>query len=110
MKLPNGDRAFVDIVKLRDYCLNDDHPRGKHKAKVFRSALGLTMEHADELRVALVDAARIIDVLSGLADEFGQRYVLDFIFVGPTGQALVRSTWIIRKGEDYPRLTSCYVR
>ena len=26
MKLPNGERAVVDIVKLSDYCLNPDHP------------------------------------------------------------------------------------
>ena len=25
MKLPNADRAFVDVVKLRDYSLNTEH-------------------------------------------------------------------------------------
>lgn len=35
MKLPNGDRAVVDIVKLTDYCLSTTHPRGRHKARVF---------------------------------------------------------------------------
>lgn len=32
MKLPNAENAFVDIEKLRGYCLNLSHPRGKHKA------------------------------------------------------------------------------
>jgi len=28
----------------------------------------------------------------------------------PNGErAVVRSSWIIRNGEDFPRLTSCYV-
>lgn len=26
--------------KLTGYCLNPEHPRGKHKARVFASALG----------------------------------------------------------------------
>jgi hypothetical protein len=40
MKLPNGDQAVVDIAKLRDYCLNKDHLRGRHKARVFAAVLG----------------------------------------------------------------------
>ncbi len=50
MKLPNRDRAVVDLAKLRDYCLSEVHPRGKHKARVFRVALGLTTQDAEELR------------------------------------------------------------
>ena len=40
MKLPNGDRAVIDIAKLRDYCLSPDHLRGRHKARVFAAAQG----------------------------------------------------------------------
>ena len=50
MKLPNADQAIIDIAKLRDYCLNPQHPRGQHKARVFRSALGLDESNAEELR------------------------------------------------------------
>jgi len=35
MKVPNADRAVVDIRKLRDYCLNLLHDEGKHKARLF---------------------------------------------------------------------------
>jgi hypothetical protein len=35
MKLPNAEKAVVDIVKLRDYSLNPHHPEGKHKARAF---------------------------------------------------------------------------
>jgi len=45
--LPNGDRAIVDIAKLTDYCLNPQHEDGKHKARVFASALGLGREDAE---------------------------------------------------------------
>jgi hypothetical protein len=32
MKLSNPENAVADVRKLRDYCLNPEHPRGKHKA------------------------------------------------------------------------------
>lgn len=38
MKLPNGDRAVISMGKLRGYCLNPEHPSGRHKARVFASA------------------------------------------------------------------------
>ena len=57
MVLPNGGRAVVDIAKLRDYCLSPDHPRGKHKARVFAAVLGLTADQTDVLRDALLVAA-----------------------------------------------------
>jgi len=107
--MPNSERAVVDIEKLRDYCLSFEHPRGRHKAHVFASALGLTADDAVELRDALLNAARTLDATPTEQDGYGQRYVLDFPMSGPAGQATVRSGWIIRNGEDFPRLTSCYV-
>jgi len=35
MKLPDAERAFVDIEKLRGYCLNPYHIRGKIKLVFF---------------------------------------------------------------------------
>jgi hypothetical protein len=46
MKLPNAERVFVDIAKLRDYSLDPVHPEGKHKARVFAAALGLSRNEA----------------------------------------------------------------
>jgi hypothetical protein len=59
--------------------------------------------------VALLDAARNQDADTTEADEFGERYVLDFFVRHAEREARVRSAWIIRKGENFPRLTSCYV-
>jgi len=42
MKIPNAELAIVDIRKLRDYCLNPTHDEGKHKARLFKMALGMT--------------------------------------------------------------------
>jgi hypothetical protein len=38
-----------------------------------------------------------------------QRYVIDFELTREGRIARVRSAWIIRKGEDFPRLVTCYV-
>ena len=109
MQLPNGDQAVVEIAKLRDYYLNTLHPTGKNKARIFASVLGLTADHADYLREKLLAAASTKNVDTGNQDEYGQRYTLDFECSGSKGTAIIRSGWIIRTVENFPRLTTCYV-
>lgn len=109
MKLPTGDKAVVDIRKLRDYCLSATHPRGRHKAKVFAAKLGLTDAEAEELRQILLDAAKNESSTFQEADLFGQRYMAKCEVSGPSGPAEVRSLWIVRHGENFPRLLTCYV-
>ncbi|MBM3853463.1 MAG: hypothetical protein FJ399_09935 [Verrucomicrobia bacterium] len=109
MKLPNANQAVVDIRKLRDYCLNPASPRGQTKARVFASALGLRRSDAEELRTQLLRAATERECEPGETDAFGQRYTLDFVVATRSGRAWVRSGWIVRTGEDFPRLTTCYV-
>ena len=58
MKIPNADRAVVDIRKLRDYCLNPRHRMGKHKARMFAAALSMTADDAEALRDILLKAMR----------------------------------------------------
>lgn len=109
MKLPHGERAVVDIVKLTDYCLSQDHPRGKHKARVFEATCGITVHHAESLRQQLLDAAEQADAVRRDSIGFGARYVIELTVQGPSGTALVRSAWIIRQDEDFPRFVSAYV-
>lgn len=111
MKLPSGEAAIVDRQKLVDYCLNPEHPRGKHKARVFATALGFTAENADQLRALLLAAAATEDAQPAASDRYGDRYVVDSDMNGPNdANAIVRSLWIIRRGETAPRLTSCFVK
>jgi hypothetical protein len=108
MRLPNSDRAVVEIEKLRDYCLSTSHPRGRHKAYVFVTVLGLTADDAGELRAAILSAIVSGEAMATENDEYGQRYVLDFTMNRQGREAVVRSSWIIRPEEDYPRLTSTW--
>jgi hypothetical protein len=109
MKLPNGDRAVVDLVKLVDYCLDPQHPRGKHKARVFRAACGLTAAQAELMREQLLEAAADAEAVPGPSYAYGQRYVVECVMRGPTGEARVRTAWIVRADEDFPRFVSAYV-
>jgi hypothetical protein len=108
MKLPNGKNAVVDIEKLIDYCLNPEHPRGKHKARVFLSSCGLNVDGAERLRQELMTAA-VCEAMPMPAIGYGQRYVVECSVTGPTGTALVRSAWIVRTDEDFPRFVSAFV-
>lgn len=53
MKLPNRECAIVEMDKIAGYCLNSEHPEGKHKACVFKSALDLNLDDAEELQAIL---------------------------------------------------------
>jgi hypothetical protein len=110
MKLPNGAQAVIDIEKLRDYCLSAQHPEGRHKARVFLSALEMTSSDADKLRDILLVAAVVNNeaFITG-TDQYGCRYALDVLITWRSREAFVRSAWIIKTNEDFPRLVSCYV-
>jgi len=109
MELPNAQRAVVELEKLRDYCLSTTHPRGKHKAMVFASVLEITVNEAEFLRDQILSAMLHNAAILTEQDEYGQRYVMDFEMENKGRKAIIRTSWIIRTGEDFPRLSSCYV-
>ena len=109
MKLPNGDRADLG-TKLVEYSLNPLHRHGQHKARVFESALGVTLANKEALVAALRDAAANSDSAIATGDNgFGQTYVLRFQLTTAKGTATVLSAWIVRHGEGFPRLTTCFI-
>jgi hypothetical protein len=106
------DEVVVELEKLHDYCLSDTHPRGRSKARVFRSRLGLTATDAEFLRQSLIQAVREEPgaVRPTKLDAFGQRFNLDFPLTTARGTAVIRSAWIER--PDQPkvlRLLTCFV-
>jgi hypothetical protein len=109
MKLPNGDIAIVEIEKLRDYCLSSEHPRGRHKARVFLSRLEIGAAQFEELREALLNAAAREEASLGISDRYGIRYIIDFEWKRGERSAKIRSSWIVRLGETVPRFVTCFV-
>jgi hypothetical protein len=74
------------------------------------ATVGFIAENADELRAALLTAAATADAQPAASDQFGDRYVIVFEIEGSGGRGIVRSTWIVRRGESVPRLTSCFMK
>ena len=106
--IPNAENAFIDIGKLRDNAINPIHRVGSHKARLFSILLGMNMNDAETLRDILLNVVRTHEATLGERDEYGQRYVIDFLLVWHDKQARVRSAWIVRPDEDFPRLVTCY--
>lgn len=110
MRLPNPEHAYIDPGKLSGYCLNPAHEEGGHKARVFAAALGLTARNATELQDALQAAVLEHPSVPLTANAQGERFRLDFLMTRDMRSAIVRSIWIVRHEEDFPRLVTCYVR
>lgn len=110
MKLPFAESAEIDIRKLREYCLNPLHPEGKHKARLFASALGMTEADAESLRAILLSACIHTDVEPGRVDGYGRRYTMDVVVEWKGKSAVIRCGWIVESGTQTPRLTTSFPR
>ena len=109
MRLLNGDRADLG-TKLEDYVLNAGHRQGRHKARVFEAVLGISATNADVLSDALLAAVAGSNEAEWRGNTgFGDIYTLRLPLRTIKGAATVLSVWIVRRGEDFPRLATCYI-
>ncbi len=109
MKLRNIESAFIDLNKLRNYSLNQEHDRGKHKARLFAAILGLERNDAEILQALILEAIQTYDAIATTSDDYGQRYVIDFPVTRNQNTATIRTIWIVRPTETFSRLVSCYI-
>ncbi len=110
MKLPHGAKAVIPDGKLKEYCLNSFHPDGKHKAKVFRKALGITQEDSVELKTLVLQSAEFGEVTKEQEIDFGKTYRVEYEIEGVNQKEILCSLWIVHKGQDRPYLTSGFVK
>jgi hypothetical protein len=108
-RLPHRNRAILDVRKLEDYCLSASHPRGRHKARVFRETLDLQRSDAPWLRDVLLEAARSSEASHVATDTWGSHWRVDATIRRHEKSAVVRTIWIVRTGEDVPRFVTCWV-
>jgi hypothetical protein len=109
-RLPEAHRAVVDPDKLRDYVLSPHHEHGRHKARVFLSALGIGQDNWEYLREQIVTGVVDADVSEVRAGRFGLRYSVPMVIEGLNGQTHeVITGWIIEQQGAPPRLTTAYV-
>jgi hypothetical protein len=69
----------------------------------------LTIDDVERLREMLLEAILISEATPRPDTLYGKRFIVDFDATGSHGSVTVRSAWMIRNGEDFPRLTSCYI-
>jgi hypothetical protein len=109
MKLPNGDQAVIPIQKLTGYCLNPNHSKGKHKARVFQAVLNITADNADVLLALIQQAAIEGDVVQQDPTPQGQIFKVDWEIPNTNGEQL-RTTWEIAHNTETPRLVTAFIK
>jgi hypothetical protein len=109
MKLPNGEHAVIPVEKLKGYCLNPDHPSGKNKARVFASAIGVTLENFEDLRELIKRASVEGEVVQQNNTNFGQQIKIDWPISG-YDQVILRTLWEINVRSPNPRLVSAFIK
>jgi hypothetical protein len=107
--IPNADRAILDLRKIEDYCLSPVHPRGRHKARVFREALGLLRDDAQWLREVLLSGMQRAEAQALADDANGRRWRVDIPLTRHGKRVVVRTVWMVRSGEEVARFVTCWV-
>jgi len=105
--LPNHAQAKIDIRKLRDYVLNPQHPEGRHKARVFVSALGLTAQDSEWLAAAIIEQLPAADAIPTDVSPWGTLFRVDIEIVRGYRCAKVRTGWLCRNQST--TLTTCFI-
>ncbi len=108
MRLPNSDRAVIDLAKLRDYLLSTSHSVGRFKARFFES-LGYSADNWERLEADIRDLIDDTEARLSEKTEYGQKYEVRGSMTGPDGRsAEVVTVWIVLTGEDVPRFITAY--
>jgi hypothetical protein len=104
---PDWTKAIVTENKLRNYLLNPEKEGSHGKASVF-TRLGFERATWRELgRAFLEQHAGKPFQLAG-RNQFGVKYMITRPITGPVGTGVIRSIWMVRFGDDTPRLVTAY--
>jgi hypothetical protein len=110
VKLRNAHLALVERHKIVDYLLNAAHPDNGGKAQFFES-LGYSVDISE----LLIDALRAVvltgEVVESVESFHGEKYVVDGPVSSQTESShsrMVRTIWIIDRGQEAPRLVTAY--
>ena len=96
-------------AKLAGYALDPSHPRGRHKARVFSSALGIEQIDWRCLRDQLIEGVVEAPVLGTRVTPHGVLYEVMVLVDGLNGTtAPVAAIWIVEDDRP-PRLVSTWV-
>jgi filamentous hemagglutinin len=107
--LQNAALAVIDARKFTSYCLDPRGRQGRHKARVFKTALGYDLGNYGDLIASLRRGILNQEAEYQGETAHGERWRVDLTITGRSGRATVRTSWLYEKGNDVPRLTTAYV-
>lgn len=108
--LPDYQKAVIPRDELESYALSPEHDPGKHKARVFKSALGFTQADWEVLSQKIIDELPYQAAIRKGQGEYGERFEVILPIEGLNGQTKAIVTgWIIEKDTDFPRLVTTFV-
>ena len=109
-RLPRHRSASIPEAKLR-YCLDPAHEKGRDKARVFRSALGIGLEDVERLEHMLREGiARNPATRCGAFRDGTERWMVEWRVIGRLGPLRFISAWSVDASSHVPRLVSCYLK
>jgi len=108
-RLPKAREATIPPEKLKGYALNADHDEGRHKARVFRSALGITHHDWEYLRDQILQRLPKGEISRIEPRRGGWEYTVKVRVDGRNGVTeRVATRWVVQPGQP-PRLSTLWV-
>ncbi|MEI8131138.1 MAG: DUF6883 domain-containing protein [Leptolinea sp.] len=100
------------MKKLRDYCFSASHPRGRHKARVFLTALNISADDAEELKQMISSSTSAEEATPIEHDKYGQRFVVDILInrKGKEAESAVRALYSVAKNPRALQVVMYYRR
>jgi hypothetical protein len=89
--------------------LDPSHPRGRDKARIFRSVLGYERAYSADLIEEIRHAILTHEAVFVRQNRYGRHYRADLTVKGPRGATRIRIGWLFDRGSDVPRLTTAFV-
>ncbi|WP_321811040.1 MULTISPECIES: DUF6883 domain-containing protein [unclassified Burkholderia] len=102
------EQLRVPVGKLLGYSLNNEHEKGRHKARLFSDLLCIQRDHWRYLAYQLVDGLKAAELENIRLTEYGVQYSARIQVIGLNRNiCTVQTGWIIRRGEP-AQLTTAY--
>jgi hypothetical protein len=109
-ELPRYEEAWIPESKLTKYALNTDHPKGRSHARLFRSELGIELQHWHFLYDQILERFPESQAILHKESEYGLEWEVPILVTG-RNEAIrwVTTGWIVEYAITKPRLTTAYL-
>ena len=104
-----NSNLIIPKQKFTEYVLNPE--KAPDKAKVFKSALGYTLDNWKDLEENIIRHLNQENMTFLEEDKYGKRYYCDVKITGVNGNTkIVRTGWNLPPDSDLKKMVTLYVR